>query len=381
MNKILCLTGLVLLASMNALQASTDEHAHAAGKEAPHAESGHEEEGAVHLTAEQISMAGIKTHKLQPQLVTREIIAPGEILRNQYTSSRVTTRIEAQILKRMARLGEAVKKGQELLLLSSVEMAQAEGELLLADREWQRVSKLGRKVVTEQRYTGARVARELAKAKVLAYGMTETEVKQLLDSGKAHLADGRFRLLAPQDGTILADDFVLGELVQPGRVLFDISDESVLWVDARVVADEVSSIKAGARAWVSVHGEELQARVVQAYHALDEATRTLGVRLEISNPDDHLHAGLFVSVRIESTSSEKALALPSNALVRSADGDWQVFVEHESGEYEPQEVKVIRQSGGLSVIEGLPAGSRVVTEGVFFVQSELAKSGFEIHNH
>jgi len=143
----------------------------------------------------------------------------------------------------------------------------------------------------------------------------------------------------------------------------------------------VSSIKAGARAWVSVHGEELQARVVQAYHALDEATRTLGVRLEISNPDDHLHAGLFVSVRIESTSSEKALALPSNALVRSADGDWQVFVEHESGEYEPQEVKVIRQSGGLSVIEGLPAGSRVVTEGVFFVQSELAKSGFEIHNH
>jgi hypothetical protein len=33
------------------------------------------------------------------------------------------------------------------------------------------------------------------------------------------------------------------------------------------------------------------------------------------------------------------------------------------------------------VIEGVPAGSRVVTQGAFFIQSELAKSGFDVHNH
>ncbi|MCU7959292.1 MAG: efflux RND transporter periplasmic adaptor subunit [gamma proteobacterium symbiont of Bathyaustriella thionipta] len=326
-------------------------------------------------------MAGIVTQKLQAQQVNRQIMAPGEIRRNQYTSSLVTPRIEAQILQRMARLGDTVTKGQALVLLSSVDLTQAEGDLLLADREWQRVRKLGKKVVAEQRYTGARVARELALAKVLAYGMTETEVKQLLDSGRADLADGRFRLLAPQDGTIIADDFVMGELVEPGRVLFDISDESLLWVDARVVADEVSVIRKGASARVLVHSDWIEGKVVQVHHALDENTRTLGVRIEIPNPGDRLHPGMFVSVRIEGTTTESVLAVPSDAVLRSPDGDWQVFVEQDEGEYEPREIDVIRQSSGLTVIEGLPAGSRIVTQGVFFVQSELAKSGFEIHNH
>ncbi|MEA2094447.1 MAG: efflux RND transporter periplasmic adaptor subunit, partial [Pseudomonadota bacterium] len=63
------------------------------------------------------------------------------------------------------------------------------------------------------------------------------------------------------------------------------------------------------------------------------------------------------------------------------DGDWQVFVEHDPGEFEPREVEVIRTTAELTVIGGLEPGTRVVTRGAFFLQSELAKSGFEIHNH
>jgi hypothetical protein len=75
------------------------------------------------------------------------------------------------------------------------------------------------------------------------------------------------------------------------------------------------------------------------------------------------------------------MVLPLNALLRSADGDWQVFVEHEPGEFEPKEVEIVRHMGGRVQIEGLESGSRVVTQGAFFVQSELAKSGFAVHNH
>ena len=74
-------------------------------------------------------------------------------------------------------------------------------------------------------YRGAH-RREQARARVSAYGMTEEEIKQLVASGKAELANGRFQLLAPQDGTVIRDDFIVGELVEPGRVLFEISDES-----------------------------------------------------------------------------------------------------------------------------------------------------------
>ena len=76
------------------------------------------------------------------------------------------------------------------------------------------------------------------------------------------------------------------------------------------------------------------------------------------------------------------LAVPEAAVVRSADGHWQAFVaEHETGVYKPVEVTLVRSTGGVAVIEGLAPDTRVVTHGAFFLQSELAKGGFDVHQH
>jgi RND family efflux transporter MFP subunit len=344
-------------------------------------ENGHEEETGIHLTVEQLQMGGIVSEALQLHDVKNEHTAPGEIQLNAYATSKVVPRVSAQILTRQARLGDKVKKGQVLVVLSSVEMAQAQGDFLVAEREWRRVKKLGRDIVSDQRYTKARIAREQASAKVRAYGMTKEELDKLLTNKSAEQAEGQLQLLAQQDGTVIRDDFVIGELVEPGRVLFEISDESNLWVEARLTPDQVSSIKIGAPAIVVFQGQQIQGKVIQAYHALYTSTRRLSVRIEIPNPDDQLHPGLFVETHIQGSVSEQALAIPNDAVLRSPDGDWQVFIEHEPGEFEPHEVEIVRSSSGLTVIEGLDPGTKVVTKGVFFLQSELAKSGFEIHNH
>jgi cobalt-zinc-cadmium efflux system membrane fusion protein len=365
------------------LQASEDSHSdNGADHDAHESEQGEAyEEGGVHLTPEQQEMAGVVVEALQPREIVNELRAPGEIQLNAYATSRVAPRIAAQVLERQARLGDSIEKGQPLVMLSSVEMAQAQGDLLVAEREWQRVRKLGREVVSEQRYTEARIKREQARARVSAYGMTEDEIKQLVASGKAELANGRFQLLAPQDGTVIRDDFIVGELVEPGHMLFEISDESVLWVEARLTPDEAARIQVNARATVVVDDRQVEGRVTQVHHALDKNTRTLGVRIEVPNPDDQLHPGLFVEVRIEGESSEPALAVPNDAVLRSPDGDWQIFVEHEPGEFEPREVEVVWTAAEFTVIGGVEPGARVVTRGAFFLQSELAKSGFDSHNH
>jgi RND family efflux transporter MFP subunit len=353
------------------LQAADDEHE----QDKAYAEGG------VQLTSGQQEMAGIVTETLQPRDVVIEFRVPGEIQLNTYATTRVSPRVAAQVVKRHARLGDNIEKGQALVTLSSVEMAQAQGDLQVAEHEWRRVKKIGRDVVSEQRYTEARVARGQARARVRAYGMTEDEIKALLDSSNAELANGQFRLLAPQDGTVIRDDFILGEILEPGYLLFEISDESVLWVEARLTPDEAAQIEVNARATMVVDERLVEGRVTQVHHALDEDTRTLAVRIEVPNPDDRLHPGLFVETLIEGMTSEQVLAVPNDALLRSPDGDWQVFVEHESGAYEPHEVEVVRTMPEITVIDGLAPGSRVVTRGAFFLQSELAKSGFDIHNH
>ncbi|WP_456413538.1 efflux RND transporter periplasmic adaptor subunit [Thiolapillus sp.] len=355
-----------------------DEHDH---DDAHKEDGGHEDENKVHLNEEQRRSAGIVVEALLPQPVAEEIEAPGEIRLNAYATSQITPRIEAQVVRRHVYLGDKVKKGQPLVLLSSATMAEAQGTLLIAAKEWQRVKKLGKKVVSEQRYLESRVAYQQAYSRLLAYGMTETQTNQLVRNSAISKADGSFTLLSPQEGTVIKDDFIVGQMIHPGDLLFEITDESTIWVEARVNPNAMRQVRIGSPVRISYAGEWISGKVIQIHHALDETTRTMAVRLEIPNPGDHLHPGQFVTARIQVGSSSPVLSLPIDAVMRSPDGDWQVFVENSPGEYEPKEVRIVRNIPGLAIIEGIAPGTRVVTRGAFFVQSELAKSGFEVHNH
>ncbi len=363
-----------------------EEDGHGDHKEKNGGHGGHddhgEEKSAVELSAAQRKMAGIVIETLQIRPMAAEIQAPGEIHLNAYATTKVTPRIAAQVLARHKRLGQTVKKGEPLATLSSVEMAEAQGVLLVADIEWRRVTKLGRKVVSERRYVAAQVARQQAYARVRAYGMSKAQTDQLLKRADPAKATGEFKLLSGQNGMVIHDDFTVGELVESGRVLFEITDPSTVWVEARLSVEEESAIHPGAVAQIKTNTGWIKGEVLQLHPMMDETTRTQGVRIELHNESGHLHPGRFVDVRLQTDRAGKsALAVPDRAVVRSPDGDWQLFIENDSGAFEPKEVEVLRRSAGLAEIKGLEPGTRVVTQGAFFLQSELAKAGFAVHNH
>ncbi len=360
------------------------DHEGGHGEEEEDGHEGHNEEeesGAVDLTPESLKEAGILVEPLTAQNLEGEVKAPGEVVLNSYLSSKVTPRIEAQVVERHARLGDTIEKGQPLVTLSSVEMAEAVGELLVAHKEWERVQKLGTQAASAKRYSEAKVADEQALAKVMAYGMTEAQVKKLHDEGITG-NPGEFQLLAMQGGTIVSDNFIEGELIEPGRVLFNIVNEDSLWVESRLSPEKAKKVEVGAGARVHIPDNGwLQGKIVQKHHLLDEETRTIGVRIEVDNEEDRLHPGMYVDTRIQAGDKQKYLAVPTASVLRSPDGDWVVFVEETPGEFKPQEIKTLRTVEDYTVIDGLPEGTRIVTEGAFFVQSELAKSGFAVHNH
>ncbi len=369
---VVLLVSMFPLVSTNAAVETGSQHEHA----------GHDdEENRVELTDEQIRMAGISTLRVERSVAPGIVTVPGEIALNAYRTTKVAPRIPAQIVARHARLGDAVVEDQPLVTLSSVEMAQAQGELLVADREWRRVRDLGRKVVSEQRSIEAEVTYQQAYARVRAYGMSETQIATRLRSGNAAQATGAFELLSPQSGTVISDDFIVGEIVDAGRVLFAITDEASLWVEASLTPEQAADVEVGAAAQIIINGRHLEGRVIQAHHALDESTRTLAARISIENPDHRLHPGEFVSVEISSNQQAPAISVPEHAVLRSPDGDWQVFIEEGPGNFEPREVEIIRAVGDRLVVDGLEEGERIVSSGAFFLQSEIAKGGFDVHNH
>ena len=331
-----------------------------------------EEDGFVSLTRQQREEAHIETESIELKRLSTTIILPAEVAVNGYRSARVTPKIPSVVESRHVRLGDVVVAGAPLVSLSSVEMADAAGELMLASYEWRLVRELGREAVSGRRYAEAETAQRKAMARVLAYGLTERHALTLSTSDDLHAFSGRFDLFAPRAGTVFSDDFVVGELVEPGRVLIEIVDESSVWVEAR--ANELPEVERGTFANVLLDsGQVLKGRVIQRHHRLDEATRTQAIRIEVDNVDDMLHPGQFLEVELETGMTEPVLAVRGTA-VTLVEGRESVF-RLEGNEFHPVEISGGDELGDWVIIKkGLRPGDIVATTGVFYIKSLLLKS-------
>jgi membrane fusion protein, heavy metal efflux system len=334
----------------------------------------HDEESPLKLTMAEQKSAGIVTAEVERRAMAEEVTAPGEVYINTYRSAQVTPRIEAQIVKRHARLGQVVKQSQPLVTLSSVEMAKAQGHLIVATREWQRVEELGSELVSAKRYVQAQVAQQQAYAKVVAYGMTREQAEALLSESDATKATGEYDLPAPRAGTVISDDFVVGQMVSPGTLLFEITDETSLWVKAHLSPDDAARVGIGTPARVSAEGEKwLSGRVIQEYHRLDEVTRTYPMRIGIDSPKDFVHPGQYVNVAIQTSLGEPVLAVPQAAVVLIEDTP--TVFKLGGDEFHPQPIKPGETRGRwVAIKNGLQEGEEIATRGTFFLKSLMLKS-------
>ncbi|WP_262696042.1 efflux RND transporter periplasmic adaptor subunit [Kordiimonas aquimaris] len=341
----------------------------------------HGEENVVEMTAAQRRANGVVTALVARQKLVETIDAPGEVTLNQYATSQVTPRITAQVVARHVRMGDTVRKGQPIITLTSVEMAEAQGELILAENEWKRTSRLGRDVVSEQRFIEAQVAAQQARAKVLAYGMTENGLVKFSKNGSALAAIGQFDLVAPQDGTIINDNFIVGQFIEPGDLLFEVSDERKIWVEAKLSPDKASNIEIGSLAWISEDGNRTAGQVVQVFHQVDEVTRTLAVRVQVDNEADDFHPGEFVDVAISTGESVPTIAVPNQAIVLMAGK--QVVFKVEGNELHPTPIVVGATLGDwTSVLSGVSLDDEIVIKNAFLVKSLILKSEMgEGHGH
>lgn len=360
-----------------------DKHKTTSSKPAGDKPGHDEDEGnksLVRLTNANIREAGVRVEVLSPKPIANSFTVPGEVKANAYQSALITPRISSIVVSRQAVLGDQVKKGDPLVTLFSVEMSSAQSKFIISDREWHRVRRLGQDVVAARRFLEAKIKRQEDRARLKAYGMAEAQIVKL-DTDNALDKPGEFQLVAPMTGIVAADDFKVGQLIEPGKPLFEIIDETKVWVEARLDLEAAAQVKVGGKAQIVAGGRRITGTVRQIHRKIDEHTRTLGVRLEVLNNDRVLRPGQFVNVELLGRSTDAALSVPHGAILRSPDGDWIVFIEQDKGAFKPVEIKVVRKAGPLSIIEGLPSGSRVVVAGAFFLQSELAKAGFDIHNH
>jgi RND family efflux transporter MFP subunit len=360
----------------------TDEHTDEHG----HGEEDHEEAGFVKISPEQQSMAEITVETIKYQKDIKQIIsAPGEVVNDLYNTTLLTTQVDSKVLKRKVVLGQHVNKGDVIAVLFSLDIATAQNQLKVALSEWQRVKKLGKQTVSAKRFISAKAEYEKNKSLLQAYGFNNDLIQQLI-LGKNDYKSGEYPVLAPHDGVILEDNFQSGQFLSAGSTIALLVDEENVWIEALLAPEIGQRIPVGTKARVVIGNKTFSAVVIHDSHKIDETTRTRKIRLIIKNKDHLLHAGLFAKVFFElplsvSGESGKVILLPETALMRSLDGDWMVFIEQEPGVFKQEEVELENTINGMHRIKGLKSGQRVAVQGAFFLASELAKGGFDPHNH
>ncbi|MCI1710962.1 MAG: efflux RND transporter periplasmic adaptor subunit [Chiayiivirga sp.] len=376
--------GLALLAACSDKETATPASTPAAeaGHEegGDHDEHGEGEEGAAPIRMDEAALkaAGIVIAPVVASALSEELRAPGEVVDSAYGTTLITPRVDAIVVRRHAKLGDEVTQGTPLVTLSSVEVAQAQGTLRIAEQDWKRVQELGRDAVSGRRYTESQVAVEQARAAAQAYGIA---------GASAGKANGEFTLSAPHAGRITEDAFVVGERIEPGRTLFRLVDESVVWVDATMPAENANRIAVGSQAQIVLGETRMTGTVLQRAHRTSEGTRNALVRVEVPNDGDRLHGGDYVEVYLDAGDGHAAavpagLAVPTAALVQ-LEGETVVFRQAADGTLAPVAVRAGDVIGDRTlVLEGLTAGDRVVVEGAYALKAQILKSQLgEGHAH
>ncbi len=180
---------------------------------------------------------------------------------------------------------------------------------------------------------------------------------------------------APMDGSIEQKLLAETERVSPSDELLILADTSNFWIKAQLRESQwrALSLKPGDVLKVTspaLDTEYLDARVYFVGREVDHLTNAIPIVATIKN-EGRLRPGLFVHVELPIGDKNDCLAVPESAI---ATHELQTFVFIPLGDnlFQRRDVEIGERCGGwVEVRSGLTAGESIVTDGVFFLKSEL----------
>jgi membrane fusion protein, multidrug efflux system len=176
------------------------------------------------------------------------------------------------------------------------------------------------------------------------------------------------QIRAPFAGSITARYIDVGSLVASGSArtvqkLFDLAQSDPVRVFVNVPQADVSSVKAGTPATITVDefpGQTFAGKVARDAGAFDKASRTLLLEIDVPNPDGRLYAGMYANSKFALKNPTPALLVPDNSILIDSKGS-RVLVVDSSDKIHVKPVTLGRDFGTKSeILAGLDAMDRVV---------------------
>jgi RND family efflux transporter MFP subunit len=298
-------------------------------------------------------------------------VLPGNV--TAYTDSPIYARTDGYLIRWYFDIGARVKKGALLAEISTPELdqqlAQAEADLATA------VTNQKNAQVQADRYKGLVESDAVSKFDTDTYVTQAASTSTAVKSAQANVQrlkelQAFEKIYAPFDGVVTARNVDTGQLVSQGSAaeLFHLQALSTLRVYTNVPQIYSSAIKRGSKiplTFPEYPGKTFEGTLERTADAIDPASRTLLVEVDVDNRDGKLMPGSMAEVHFKTPQIAPTFIVPTAALIFRRQGlQIGTVVTTSDGTVAHLVPITIGQDDGATaqVVSGINAGDQVIQD-------------------
>jgi len=325
-------------------------------------------------------LANIHLEAVRSDSGRRQLTATGKIQFNEDRTVRILAPLPGQAIDLQVRVGDPIEKDQLLFSIKSREVASLVSDYLESQRDLdlaQKTFNMNKDLFEHQaasRISFQQAESDLAKANThVARG--EEALRVLGIDPKEAVKDGGLRSLvpvrSPMAGSLIERNLTPGQFVQAdSTALLTIADLSTVWVMVDVFESDIHLVRVGQKVQVvaaAYPDRRFSASIERIGDKVDADSRTLKVRLLVSNSNGLLKPEMFITASLELSGGGVAMSVPATA-VFTQDGKSYVFAAIGDRRFERRLIAAAPDAEGrLRVTSGLHVGDQVVTDGAMLL--------------
>jgi Cu(I)/Ag(I) efflux system membrane fusion protein len=319
--------------------------------------------GSLVLSKEAVALAHIRASRVERVRPRKEIRLYGTIQADERLVRSQVAHTGGRIEELYVRFtGETIQRGQKIATLYSPALLNAQQELIEAVR------------------TGSPALVQAARQKLRGLKLTDAQAAAIEASGQpSPLVD----IAADTDGIVTERRVAQGDYVNPGSILFELTDLSSVWALFDAYEADLPYLRVGDTLTYVVQalpGARYTGRIAFIDPALDKTTRTAKVRVETANPGGLLKPEMYAQAvaHVAIGGSEGSLVVPKTAVLWTGKRS----VVYVGQPYAPTPVFTLRNvelgaslGDAYVILSGIDEGEEVVTSGAFALDASAQLEG------
>ncbi len=261
--------------------------------------------------------------------------------------------------------GQSVRAGDPLLRIYSPMLVTAQDELLLARKL---ASDMGTDSSDASRH--ARDLLESARRRLRYWDVPDDAIATLERTGRA---EKTLTLRSPITGVAVKKNVLAGQRIMAGDATYQVADLSEVWLEGEVFERDLAAVRVGQTVTAdfdALPGQERRGRIVFVAPTVTQDTRTVQVRVALTNADEVLKPGMYATIHIRGAAGAPVVSVPRSAVLVTGTRSL-VFVKGDDSMLTPRDVELgVTTDDRVEVRKGLKAGETVVASATFLIDAE-----------